>query len=289
MESELEGWLETNPDGILEDGPLLIVGRQTPTDLGRSIDLLGVDREGNVVVVELKRDRTPRDVVAQALEYAAFVAALDVDELEGILAEYRSDEQPALADQHREYFDQAEAVAFNKDQRIVIVGQQVTPEIRQTALFLSSKGIQVTCVEFTFFRDAAGGRLLSQETVVGREHEQPRGRRQSRFSSESEFMDACDEHGASVFARIFDWARGKSLKINLGPASCTVNVVVDGKPVAVCKATSLLSKNYGCSHSVRPWAVIAGASGGWVRPQRLSSNSGRKRSRRSCSRVEART
>jgi hypothetical protein len=38
-----------------------------------------------------------------------------------------------LADHHREYFDQAEAVAFNKDQRIVIVGQQVTPEIRQTA------------------------------------------------------------------------------------------------------------------------------------------------------------
>ena len=45
-----------------------------PTDLGKSIDLLGVDREGNVVVVELKRDRTPRDVVAQALEYAAFAA-----------------------------------------------------------------------------------------------------------------------------------------------------------------------------------------------------------------------
>ena len=44
VESELERWLETNPDGILEDGPLLIVGRQVPTGLGRSIDLLGIDR-----------------------------------------------------------------------------------------------------------------------------------------------------------------------------------------------------------------------------------------------------
>ena len=59
-ESILEGWLESNPGGILEDGPLLIIGRQVLTDLGKSIDLLGVDREGNVVVVELKRDRTPR-------------------------------------------------------------------------------------------------------------------------------------------------------------------------------------------------------------------------------------
>ena len=63
-ESVLEGWLESNPGGILEDGPLLIIGRQVPADLGKSIDLLGVDREGNVVVVELKRDRTSRDVVA---------------------------------------------------------------------------------------------------------------------------------------------------------------------------------------------------------------------------------
>ena len=75
--------LETNPDGILEDGRVLIIGRQVRTDLGGVIDLLGVDRQGNVVVVELKRDRTPRDVVAQALEYAAFAARLDVDALEG--------------------------------------------------------------------------------------------------------------------------------------------------------------------------------------------------------------
>ena len=38
-------------------------------------------------MVELKRDRTPRDVVAQALEYAAFAARLEVDALEGILGE----------------------------------------------------------------------------------------------------------------------------------------------------------------------------------------------------------
>ena len=123
VESVLEEWLESNPGGILEDGPLLIIGRQVPTDLGKSIDLLGVDREGNVVVVELKRDRTPRDVVAQALEYAAFAAKLDAAALEGILGEYRPDEPLGLAEQHREYFDQSEAVAFNKDQRIVIIGQ----------------------------------------------------------------------------------------------------------------------------------------------------------------------
>ena len=89
-ESILEEWLESNPDGVFEDGPLLIIGRQVPTDLGKSIDLLGVDREGNVVVVELKRDRTSRDVIAQALEYAAFAAKLDAAALEGILGRVSS-------------------------------------------------------------------------------------------------------------------------------------------------------------------------------------------------------
>ena len=139
-ESVLEKWLESNPDGILEDGPVLIIGRQVGTDLGGFIDLLGVDRGGNVVVLELKRDRTPRDVVAQALEYTAFAARLDVDALEGILRVHEHDESLSLADLHREYFgfDDSEAVAFNKDQRIVIVGQRVTPEIRCLGAQLSA-------------------------------------------------------------------------------------------------------------------------------------------------------
>ena len=60
-EETLHDWLESNPESILEDNELLIIGREVLTDLGGYIDLLGVDSAGNVVVVELKRDQTPRD------------------------------------------------------------------------------------------------------------------------------------------------------------------------------------------------------------------------------------
>ena len=234
-ESVLEEWLESNPDGILEDGQILIIGRQVRTDLGACIDLLGVDREGNAVVIELKRDRTPRDVVAQALEYAA---RLDVDALEGILRVYEHDESLSLADRHREHFgvEEYEAVAFNKDQHIVVVGQRVTPEIRRTASFLGSKGIQVTCVEFTFFQAEGGGRLLSHEIVVGREHAKPHrvtsGAR--RVVSEEEFLKSCDENGEIVFSRILDLARRKSMSISWGTKGFSVGVDVDGTRVVVC-------------------------------------------------------
>ena len=60
-------WLEKNPESIVEDGALLIIGRQIATNLGSYIDLLALDREGNTAILELKRDRTPRDTIAQAL------------------------------------------------------------------------------------------------------------------------------------------------------------------------------------------------------------------------------
>ena len=240
-ESVLEAWLESNPDTILEGGRILIIGRQVRTDLGGFIDLLGVDREGNVVVVELKRDRTPRDVVAQALEYAAFAARLDVDALEGILRVHEQDESLSLADCHRECFSvgQSEAVAFNKDQHIVVVGQQVTPAIRQTASFLGSKGIRVTCVEFTFFKAAEGGRLLSQEVVVGTEHAKLRRVTSEPLPvvSEDDFLKRCDEHGKGVFSRVLTWARGSSMSINWGTKGFSVGVDVDeATRVVVCYA-----------------------------------------------------
>ena len=49
------------------DTNLLLIGRQVPTDYGKFIDLLAMDREGNLVVIELEKDRTPREVVAQLL------------------------------------------------------------------------------------------------------------------------------------------------------------------------------------------------------------------------------
>lgn len=234
-ESVLEKWLESNPDGILEDGRILIIGRQVRTDLGGFIDLVGVDREGNAVIVELKRDRTPRDVVAQALEYAAFAERLDADALEGIFRVYHSDESLSLADHHRECFglDEAEAVAFNKDQRIVLIGQRVSPEIRCSAAFLGSKGIRITCVEFTFFQTDDGSRLLSREIVVGKEREKPRRVVSGSLPviTEKEFLASCDAQGAAFFSRLFDLAREESMPIHWGSKRFSLNVDVRGTHV----------------------------------------------------------
>lgn len=76
QEKVLEDWLAANPDSILHAERLLVIGRQVTTNLKTFIDVLALDGQGNSVVVELKRDRTPRDTLAQALEYASFTEDL---------------------------------------------------------------------------------------------------------------------------------------------------------------------------------------------------------------------
>jgi hypothetical protein len=237
-EAVLEDWLEENPDGILEDGKLLIIGRQINTNLGSTIDLLALDRVGDVVVVELKRDRTPRDTLAQALEYASFAEQLDTEQLEEILQSYLNDESLMLAEYHRKYFDLApdEAVAFNKDQRIVIVGQRVTSEVRQTSSFLRTKGIRVTCIEFSFFQSHGGTKLLSQDIIVGSEPSKPQ-----RVSSgarpvitHEDFFRELDQNGRAVFDKIFEFAQARSMPFHWGKKGFSLNVDLDGTHVAVC-------------------------------------------------------
>lgn len=237
-EAVLESWLETNPQGIVEDGSLLIIGRQVRTNLGGFIDLLALDQEGNAVVIELKRDRTPRDTLAQALEYASFGATLDADGLEEIYRQYRDDPEIELATAHREIFElpDEDAVAFNKSQRIVIVGQRITPEIRQTSRYLRASGVQITCLEFSFFEAGDGGRMMSTEIVVGHE---PMGRRPtssrrgSPLSQES-FLGRQPPRIRAFHERLMEEAHNRGWSIAWGPTAYTLDIDLDGVRAPFC-------------------------------------------------------
>jgi hypothetical protein len=166
------------------------------------------------------------------------VERLDTGQIEGIIRSYLNDESLNLAEHHRAYFELGsdEAVAFNKDQRIVVVGQRVTPEIRQTASFLRSKGIRITCVEFTFFQTNGGTRLLSQEIVVGKESEKPGPVASGSLPivTKDAFLASLDDNGKAVFSQILQLASEKSMPIHWGTKGFSLNVDIDGNHVAVC-------------------------------------------------------
>lgn len=78
-EKELEDLLVSHIEILNKDW--MYIGRQIRTKAGKYIDMLCMDHAGNVIVVELKKDMTPREVVAQTLDYASCVADMTPQDL----------------------------------------------------------------------------------------------------------------------------------------------------------------------------------------------------------------
>jgi hypothetical protein len=86
-EQRLEDWIVNDP--MLLDMEILLIGRQVITPYhNNKIDLLAMDGEANLVIIELKRDRTAREVVAQTLDYASWVKSLSYQEIDAIAHDF---------------------------------------------------------------------------------------------------------------------------------------------------------------------------------------------------------
>src|SRR6202162_1261920 len=132
-ESDLQSWIEKDPGLINSD--LLLLGTEVGTAHGGRIDLLGVDSRGTVHVIELKRDKTPREVIAQALDYASWVVNLTSEELQQIFAIHRED---TLAAAFQQRFGEALPDTLNDEHSITIVASSLEGSSGRIVQYLSA-------------------------------------------------------------------------------------------------------------------------------------------------------
>jgi len=85
-EKKLEDMIVAAPK-LLSDEWMLI-GRQEDTGFGGRIDRLAIAPDGALVLIELRRDKSPRDVVAQSLDYASWVDKLRAEDLAAICGHF---------------------------------------------------------------------------------------------------------------------------------------------------------------------------------------------------------
>jgi hypothetical protein len=149
LESQLETMIEADP--AILGTPLLLIGRQVPTDFGKFIDLLAVDDEGNLHVLELKRDKTPREVVAQALDYGSWVKALSHDQVLEIFSNYRSD--VAFEQEWADTFAVDPPEKLNDGHRLTIVAADIDPATERIVGYLADFQVPLNVVSFRYFGD----------------------------------------------------------------------------------------------------------------------------------------
>jgi hypothetical protein len=166
LEKHLENWAERDPEIV--GGDVLLIGRQKYTDFGGIVDLLGIGPNGELVIIELKRDRTLRETVAQALEYAAWASHLPYDRILEIATEYHGSSDK-FAERFRQTFGTDVPDTVNQSQRIVLVAPEVTEGVRAVVEYLAETyGVPINALSFSLF-NVGGSAVLVREVVLSDE------------------------------------------------------------------------------------------------------------------------
>ncbi len=136
-ENRPEKWL-IEDISILSNN-LVVVGTQVVTSFGKKIDILAINSIGELIIVELKRDKTYREVIAQALDYATWIKDLSYEDLNNILNKYGKSEYKDIGDLFTATFDkEVDDIDFNSDHKILIVGSEIDDSTIRIIDYLSN-------------------------------------------------------------------------------------------------------------------------------------------------------
>ena len=192
LEDRLEVWL-CDDIGLLSKD-FLVIGRQVDFG-GPVLDLLAIDLHGNLVTIELKRDKTPREVVAQVLEYAALVQQTAREEVERRARDHLN---KPLEEAFQEKFGEQLPETINVEQRMYIVASSLDTATSRIVEYLSTHhDVGINVATFAYFETSNGefvGRsmLLDEKEVEHR----ARGRRRT-YPTEAELRELADNRGVA--------------------------------------------------------------------------------------------
>lgn len=152
LEQQLEDMIFDDPTVVGAD--ILIVGRQVTTrPYSGVIDILGVDEDARVHVLELKRDKSPRDVVAQTLDYGSWASNLALDDISEMYAE--SHDGDDFEEAFVEKFGHPLPDVFNPDQRLTIVASELDDVSDRIVQYLAKRyAVPINAVFFRHFTDS---------------------------------------------------------------------------------------------------------------------------------------
>lgn len=149
-EERLENIIEAQID-ILGLGPLFVIGRQIVTDFGKRIDLLAVDSQGDLYVIELKKDRTPREVVAQSLEYGFWAQGLSFEDVRELYAKHHQGEDFDSA--FTSHFEADLPEAINTGHHLIVVATGMDLSTEQIVDYVRGYGVPINVLFFEYLQE----------------------------------------------------------------------------------------------------------------------------------------
>lgn len=154
----LQEWLANEPK-IFGGEDLLIIQKEFSgfNDTNERLDLLALDKNGNVVVIENKLDDTGKNVTWQALKYASYCATLTKENIKDIFQEYLNKQvsnqkaEEILAEFYDLEYDEILHLNQGKTQRLIFVANEFRKEVTSTVLWLLNYKVKIQCFKVTPF------------------------------------------------------------------------------------------------------------------------------------------
>lgn len=153
----LQEWIANNPSCLNED--LLIIQKEFDgfNDTSERLDLLALDKQGNLVIIENKLDDTGRDVTWQVLKYSSYCSTLNASQIVAIFNQYltkkgSTETAEDLLEEFLETEDYKEKLNVGNSQRIMLIAAEFRKEVTSTVLWLLNYGLRMQCFKATPYR-----------------------------------------------------------------------------------------------------------------------------------------
>ena len=161
-EQQLEDMIVRDPRILSSEW--MLIGRQEVTSHGGRVDLLAITPDASLVLIELKRDRTPREIIAQALDYASWVEQLTPDRVAQIFQRFSGGKSLDVAFQER-FGVELDEETLNQSHQITIVAAELDPPTERIICYLNARDIAINVVFFQVFEHGAD-KLLSRAWLI---------------------------------------------------------------------------------------------------------------------------
>lgn len=151
---DMEKWVENYPDILGEELLILTTEFDKFDKTDERLDLIAIDKTGNLVLVELKRDYSGKTVELQAIKYAAYCSNFTLNGVVNLHQQYLAKKGEKIGEEETkkriiDFIENDEFEELNDKPRIILVSKEYRPEVTASILWLRKFGIDIRCVKLT--------------------------------------------------------------------------------------------------------------------------------------------
>ena len=168
---DLAKWVEQNPT-ILGEELLIISSEYDRFDkTNERLDLLSLDKDGNLVVIELKRDDSGKTVDLQAIKYAAYCSTLRLADLVEMHVKYQKQKGVEITSEAAQasildFIENDDFEELNDRPRIILVAKEFRPEVTASVLWLRKFALDISCVKWDTYELTNGNVAVNSSVLI---------------------------------------------------------------------------------------------------------------------------